>query len=77
MIEIEHRRDTDLPADAVWEELRRFDRVLNWIPGGEESTITLQGEGVGAFATCGWQRRAMYGIGCWPSMTGGGRCPTN
>ena len=48
MIEIEHRRDTDLSADAVWEELRHFDRVLNWIPGGDQSTITVQGEGVGA-----------------------------
>ena len=48
MIEIEHRRDTDLSPDAVWEELRHFDRVLNWIPGGDQSTITVQGEGVGA-----------------------------
>ena len=48
MIDIEHRRDTDLSADAVWDELRHFDRVLNWIPGGEQSTITVQGEGVGA-----------------------------
>ena len=48
MIEIEHRRDTDLSADAVWDELRHFDRVLNWIPGGDQSTITVQGEGVGA-----------------------------
>ena len=48
MIEIECRRDTDLSADAVWEELRHFDRVLNWVPGGDESTITVRGEGVGA-----------------------------
>ena len=48
MIDIEHRRDTDLSADAVWDELRHFDRVLNWIPGGDQSTITVQGEGVGA-----------------------------
>ena len=48
MIEIEHRRDTDLSADAVWEEVRHFDRVLQWVPGGNESTITVQGEGVGA-----------------------------
>ena len=47
MIDIEHRRDTDLSADAVWDELRHFDRVLNWIPGGDQSTITVQGEGVG------------------------------
>lgn len=48
MIEVEHRREADLPADAVWEELRHFDRVLNWIPGGDESTIAVRGEGVGA-----------------------------
>ena len=48
MIEVEHRRETELPADAVWEELRHFDRVLNWIPGGDESTISVRGEGVGA-----------------------------
>lgn len=48
MIEIEHKRETDLPADAVWAELRHFDRVLNWIPGGAESTIRVHGDGVGA-----------------------------
>ena len=48
MIEVEHRCETDLSPDAVWGELRHFDRVLNWIPGGDESTITVQGEGIGA-----------------------------
>ena len=48
MIEIEHRRDTDLSADAVWEELRHFNRVLHWIPGGDKSKITVRGKGVGA-----------------------------
>jgi hypothetical protein len=48
VIEVEHRRDIDLPADTVWEEIRHFDRVLKWVPGGEESTIDVQGEGVGA-----------------------------
>jgi len=48
MIEIEHRRDTDLPADIVWEEVRHFDRVLKWVPRGDESTITVVGKGVGA-----------------------------
>jgi len=47
MIQIEHRRDTDLAADTVWEELRHFDRVLRWIPGGEASTISVVGEGIG------------------------------
>ena len=48
MIEIEVRRDTDLPAEQVWEEMRHFDRVLKWIPGGDRSTIEVTGEGVGA-----------------------------
>ena len=48
MIEVEHRRNIDLPADTVWEEIRHFDRVLNWVPGGAQSTITVTGEGVGA-----------------------------
>ncbi|MEZ5599105.1 MAG: SRPBCC family protein [Pseudomonadales bacterium] len=48
MIEVEVQRDIDLPADVVWEEIRHFDRVLNWIPGGETSTITVQGTGIGA-----------------------------
>ena len=48
MIEVEVRRGTDLSPEMVWEELRHFDRVLHWIPGGDASTITIQGEGVGA-----------------------------
>ena len=48
MIEIEHKRDTDLSADVVWAEIRHFDRVLKWVPGGEDSTISVMGEGVGA-----------------------------
>ena len=28
MIEIEHKRDTDLSADTVWEELRHYDLSL-------------------------------------------------
>jgi hypothetical protein len=48
MIEIEHRRDIDLPAATVWEEVRHYDRVLHWVPGGDKSSITVKGEGVGA-----------------------------
>ena len=48
MIEVEHRRDIDLPAETVWEEVRHFDRVLHWVPGGAESTIAVTGSGVGA-----------------------------
>jgi len=47
MIQIEHKRDTDLSAETVWEEVRHYDRVLNWIPRGNESTITVKGEGIG------------------------------
>jgi hypothetical protein len=48
MIEIEYRRDIDLPAATVWEEVRHFDRVLEWVPRGAESTIAVRGEGIGA-----------------------------
>jgi hypothetical protein len=50
MVEIEHQRDIDLSADIVWAEIRHFDRVLQWVPGGDASTstITVTGEGVGA-----------------------------
>ena len=41
MINIEVERDTDLSADTVWEEMKHFDRVLNWVPGGDKSTINL------------------------------------
>ena len=47
MIEIEHKRHTDLSAETVWEEVRHYDRVLNWIPRGDESKITVKGEGIG------------------------------
>lgn len=47
MIEITHERVVDLPADLVWEEVRHFDRVLNWIPGGADSSISVTGHGVG------------------------------
>ena len=48
MIEIAVRRTTDLGAQQVWEEMRHFDRVLKWIPGGEQSSIEVRGTGVGA-----------------------------
>lgn len=48
MIEIEVRRDTYLSAEQVWEEMRHFDRVLKWIPGGDKSSMSVTGEGVGA-----------------------------
>ncbi|MGK0222277.1 MAG: hypothetical protein ACI9ON_001516 [Limisphaerales bacterium] len=48
MIEFEVRRDTDLSVEQVWEEMRHFDRVLKWIPGGDKSSMSVTGEGVGA-----------------------------
>ncbi len=47
MSEIQVQRETDLPAEQVWEEMRHFDRVLKWIPGGDQSTIQVTGTGVG------------------------------
>ena len=48
MINVEVKRQVDLSAEIVWEEMRHFDRVLRWIPGGDKSTITVNGNGVGA-----------------------------
>ena len=48
MIDVEHSRTIDLPAAVVWEEVRHFDRVLLWVPGGERSRISVRGSGVGA-----------------------------
>jgi len=64
MINIEHKRDIDLSADAVWAEMRQYERVLEWIPRGDESTITVVGEGVGAvrdiqLATMGYVQHKM------------------
>ena len=48
MVNVEVVRNTDLSAGVVWEEMRHFDRVLNWVPGGADSSISVVGEGVGA-----------------------------
>tara|TARA_B100001057_G_scaffold157494_1_gene158132 strand:+ start:1227 stop:1718 length:492 start_codon:yes stop_codon:yes gene_type:complete len=39
---------TDIPAEVIWDEMKHFDRVLRWVPGGDESTISVKGKGVGA-----------------------------
>ncbi len=64
MINIEHKRETDLSADDVWAEMRQYDRVLKWIPRGAESTVKVVGEGVGAvrdiqLATMGYVQHKM------------------
>ena len=45
---VEVIRITDIPAEIIWDEMKHFDRVLRWVPGGDESTISVKGEGVGA-----------------------------
>ena len=45
---VEVIRITDIPAEVVWDEMKHFDRVLRWVPGGDESTISVKGKGVGA-----------------------------
>ena len=47
MIQIKHCRATDLSANKVWAEMRHYDRVLAWIPGGDTSSIKITGKGVG------------------------------
>ncbi len=48
MIKVTHQCQANLSAEVVWAELRHFDRVLRWIPGGDTSRLTVQGSGVGA-----------------------------
>ena len=45
---VEIIRITDIPAAVIWDEMKHFDRVLRWVPGGDESTISVKGKGVGA-----------------------------
>ena len=45
---VEVIRITDIPAEVIWDEMKHFDRVLRWVPGGDESTISVKGKGVGA-----------------------------
>ena len=45
---VEVSRITDIPSEIIWNEMKHFDRVLNWVPGGNESSISVKGKGVGA-----------------------------
>ena len=45
---VEVNRITDIPSRIIWNEMKHFDRVLNWVPGGNESSISVKGKGVGA-----------------------------
>jgi len=45
---VEVIRIADIPAQVIWDEMKHFDRVLRWVPGGNESTISVKGHGVGA-----------------------------
>ena len=45
---VEVSRIADIPAQVIWNEMKHFDRVLRWVPGGNDSTISVKGHGVGA-----------------------------
>ncbi len=45
---VEVSRITDISSEIIWNEMKHFDRVLNWVPGGNESSISVKGKGVGA-----------------------------
>ena len=45
---VEISRVADIPSEIIWDEMKHFDRVLRWVPGGSESTISVKGKGVGA-----------------------------
>ena len=48
MKSVEVIRIANIPAEIIWDEMKHFDRVLRWVPGGNESTISVRGNGVGA-----------------------------
>ena len=45
---VEVSRVANIPSEIIWDEMKHFDRVLRWVPGGSESTISVEGKGVGA-----------------------------
>ena len=45
---VEVIRIANIPAEIIWDEMKHFDRVLKWVPGGNESTISVRGHGIGA-----------------------------
>ena len=45
---VEVTRIAEIPAQVIWDEMKHFDRVLRWVPGGGKSTITVKGKGIGA-----------------------------
>ena len=45
---VEVIRIVDIPAQVIWDEMKHFDRVLRWVPGGNASKISVKGHGVGA-----------------------------
>ena len=48
MKNVEISRIAEIPSEIIWDEMKHFDRVLRWVPGGSESTISVKGKGVGA-----------------------------
>ena len=48
MKKVEVIRIADIPAQVIWDEMKHFDRVLRWVPGGNKSTISVKGQGIGA-----------------------------
>ena len=45
---VEISRVADIPSEIIWDEMKHFDRVLKWVPGGNESSISVKGKGIGA-----------------------------
>ena len=39
---VEVIRTTEIPAEIIWDEMKHFDRVLRWVPGGDKSTISVK-----------------------------------
>mgnify|MGYP001208190142 FL=1 len=44
---VEYRQRIDVPLELVWTTVADFGSLLRWLPGNEDGTLTLNGEGIG------------------------------
>ena len=59
---VEVIRTTEIPAEIIWDEMKHFDRVLRWVPGGDKCTISVKGKGIGAINKNIWTTIFLYKI---------------
>lgn len=47
MRDVEYRQRIEVPLELVWSIVSDFGSLLRWLPGNEEGSLTLHGEGIG------------------------------